>query len=87
MIKILIDTCVWIDLAKDYQQRQLLNVLEELTQRQEILLIAARIIIDEFETHKKRIIKESSQSLSSVIRRVKDVIDKFGIIKRGMASS
>ena len=78
MIKILIDTCVWIDLAKDYKQRVLINVVEELVQRQEISLLVPRIIINEFEAHKKRIIKESSQSLSGVIRRVKDVVDKFG---------
>src|ERR1019366_2692939 len=78
MIKILIDTCVWIDLAKEYKQRVLINVVEELAQRQEISLLVPRIIINEFEAHKKRIIKESSQSLSGVIRRVKDVVDKFG---------
>lgn len=78
MIKILVDTCVWIDLAKDYYQRPLLSVLEELIQKQELSLIVPRIIIDEFETHKARIIKESSQGLSSVIKRVKDVINKFG---------
>jgi hypothetical protein len=30
MFKLLIDTCVWLDLAKDHQQRALLGALEEL---------------------------------------------------------
>ena len=30
MFKILIDTCVWLDMAKDYQQRTTLTALEEL---------------------------------------------------------
>ena len=78
MTKILIDTCVWLDLAKDYQQRPLLRILEELIQRQEVSLIVPRVVISEFEYHKKRIIKESSQGISSVIKRVKDVVSKFG---------
>jgi hypothetical protein len=78
MIKILIDTCVWLDLAKDYQQRPLLRILEELIQRQDVSLIVPRVVINEFEYHKKRIIKESNQGISSVIKRVKDVVSKFG---------
>ena len=30
MFKILIDTCVWLDLAKDYKQQPMLTALEEL---------------------------------------------------------
>jgi hypothetical protein len=30
LFRILIDTCVWLDLAKDYQQQALLGVLDEL---------------------------------------------------------
>ncbi len=78
MVKILVDTCVWIDLAKDHQQKPLLDILEELIQRQDLSLIVPQIIVDEFENHKKRIIKESSQGLSSVIKRAKDAVDKFG---------
>ena len=78
MVRILIDTCVWLDLAKDYQQRSILRILEELIQRQEVSLIIPRVVITEFEYHKKRIIKESSQGISGVIKRVKDVVYKFG---------
>ena len=86
MHKILIDTCVWLDVAKDPDQQALLNVVEELVKREELTLIVPRIIIEEFARNKEKIIKESSQSLSSVFKRVKDVVDKFGDPKRKKAT-
>jgi hypothetical protein len=74
----LIDTCVWLDLAKDYQQQAVLAALEELIRQGEIELILPRTIVDEFARNKVRIIEESSRSLSSTLKRVKEVVEKFG---------
>ena len=48
MFKILIDTCVWLDLAKDYQQQPTLTALEELIRMGDIELILPRTVLDEF---------------------------------------
>ena len=85
MFKILIDTCVWLDLAKDHEQQSLLTVLEELIQRNELSLIVPETIIKEFDNNKDRIIKESSQSLSSVFNRVKEVVNRLGDPKKKKA--
>ena len=53
MFNILIDTCVWIELAKDYQQRAILAALEELIRQGEIALILPRTIIHEFVRNKR----------------------------------
>lgn len=82
MFKILIDTSVWLDLAKDYKQQALLGVLEELLRQKQVSLILPRTVLDEFARNKARIVEESSQSLSSSLKRVKDVVDKFGDSKR-----
>jgi hypothetical protein len=82
MHKILVDTCVWLDLAKDPEQLALLNVIEELVKRKELSLIVPRLVADEFARNKEKIIKESSKSLSTVFKRVKDVVDKFGDPKK-----
>ena len=42
MFKILIDTCVWLDLAKDYQQQPILTALEDLIRMGDIELILPR---------------------------------------------
>ena len=78
MFKILIDTCVWLDLAKDYQQQTILRTLQELIQQGDIELILPRTIVDEFDRNKARIILESSRSLSNTFKRVKEAVEKFG---------
>jgi len=69
---------VWLDLAKDYQQQTILTALEELIQQGDIELILPRTVVDEFARNKVRIIEESSRSLSSTLKRVKEVVEKFG---------
>lgn len=78
MFNILIDTCVWLDLAKDYKQRAILAALEELVRQGEIALILPRTIINEFVRNKARVIEQSRQSLSSTMKRVKEAVEKFG---------
>lgn len=77
MFKILIDTCVWLDLAKDYQQQAILSALEDLIQQEEIELILPRTVVEEFDRNKARLIEESGRSLSSTFKRVKEAVDKF----------
>jgi predicted nucleic acid-binding protein len=76
--KLLIDTCVWLDLARDSQHRALLSALEELVRENQVSLIVPRIILDEFTRNKARITQESTRSMSSVLKRVKEAVSKFG---------
>jgi len=75
---ILIDTCVWLDLAKDYNQQPILGALEELIRQRDVALILPRTVVDEFARNKARIVEESSRSLSSTLKRVKEAVEKFG---------
>lgn len=81
MFKLLIDTCVWLDIAKDPQQATL-GVLEELVRRHEVSLIVPRIVRDEFSRNKKRIVQEGQRSLSGMLKRAKQVVDQLGDVKR-----
>lgn len=75
---IMIDTCVWLDLAKDYRQRATIGAIEELVKAGVVELLLPQQVVDEFERNKDRVIKESGQSLSSTFRRVRDAINQFG---------
>ena len=75
---ILIDTCVWPDVAKDYQQQTILAALEELIRQGDIALILPRIVVDEFARNKARVIEDASRSLSSTLKRAKEAVEKFG---------
>jgi hypothetical protein len=78
MFKILIDTCVWLDLAKDYQQQAILTALEELARQGKVELILPRTVVDEFARNKARVVEECGRSLSGTLKRVKEVVEKFG---------
>ncbi|HEY3161841.1 MAG TPA: PIN domain-containing protein, partial [Vicinamibacterales bacterium] len=82
MFRVLVDTCVWLDLAKDHRQQSLLHVLEELVRKREVALIVPRTVCEEFTRNKARVVEESTRSLSGVLKRVKDVLDRFGDTRR-----
>ncbi len=84
MFRMLIDTCVWFDLAKDQRQISVLGVIEEMVKRGLISLIVPRIVFDEFRSNRERIAKESAKSLSAHFRLVKDAVGKIGGDKRRM---
>jgi len=78
MFKMLIDTCVWLDLAKDHTQLPLLETIEELVRQEELILLLPRTILTEFARNKARVIEESNRSLGSNLRRVRDAINQLG---------
>lgn len=66
MFSILIDTCVWLDLAKDYQQQPIVTALEELIRLGDIELILPRTVLDEFARNKARVRGEQPQPFRHV---------------------
>lgn len=82
MFKILIDTCVWLDLAKDYQGQSVLVVLEELVRQKQVSIILPRTVLDEFSRNKARVAEEGGRSLSVVLKRAKEVVHRLGDAKK-----
>jgi hypothetical protein len=78
----LIDTCVWLDLAKEPKQAPALSVVEELVRRGLLTLIVPRVLLDEFRRNRERVAKDSARSLATHFRVVKDAITRAGGDKR-----
>ncbi len=78
MLNILIDTCVWLDMAKNRKQEATLGVLEDLIRMGEIKLILPRTILVEFERNKERIVKEAGRSMSDLFKNVRKMIASHG---------
>ena len=78
MFYLLIDTCVWLDLAKNYRQQSLLEVLEELIERGDVKLLLPQTICEEFVRSKARVVEEGGRSLSGVLKQVQGIVEKFG---------
>ena len=75
---LLIDTCVWLDLAKDPRHLPLLDALFAMIEAGEVRLILPQIILDEFARNRERVIASSRASLSSHFKRVRDAVFQFG---------
>lgn len=87
MFHILVDTSVWLDLAKDPRQAPVIRVVEEMIKEKLItliVLIVPRLVLDEFRRNRARIASDSTKSLASHFRLVKDAVGKIGGDKRRM---
>jgi hypothetical protein len=83
MFRMLVDTCVWLDLAKDQRQGSaVLGVVEEMVRTGLVTLIVPRLVLDEFRKNRERIARDSAKSLSTHFRLVKDAVNKIGGDKR-----
>ncbi|RWX04962.1 hypothetical protein EHI45_30930 [Rhizobium leguminosarum] len=78
MLHVLIDTSVWLDMAKDYRHQPTLRALEQMISDGEVRVALPQQALEEFARNKERIVKESGQSLSGTFRRVKDAVRQFG---------
>lgn len=76
-LRLLIDTDVWLELAKDYRQLPIFEAVTTLVESGDLELILPRVIVDEFERNRDRVVAESKKSLSSHFRLVKEAITQF----------
>ncbi|MUZ65419.1 PIN domain-containing protein [Agrobacterium vitis] len=78
MLHLLIDTCIWLDLSKDYRSQPLISALKDLIAAGEVELIIPQIVVDEFLRNKSRVIAETQRSLQSHFRLVREAVNQFG---------
>lgn len=74
MTKLLIDTCVWLDIAKTDKGEKLLNLIEKFIEEDEISLIVPDIILSEFERNKDRIASGAKKSVSAHFKKVREMV-------------
>lgn len=76
-LRLLIDTCVWLDLAKDYRQLPILDALLVMKNAGELEVIVPSIVVDEFNRNKERVVADSKRSLSGHFKLVREAVQKF----------
>jgi predicted nucleic acid-binding protein len=82
MLRILVDTCVWLDLAKDPKQSRNLRIIEELIEGKAVELIVPKTIVDEFRRNKVRVVEDYGRSVGSTLNRAKDIVIQQGNRRR-----
>jgi hypothetical protein len=78
VLKLLIDTCVWIDLAKDHHQHVILQALDQLVKEKKVVVLVPPLLLHEFERNKGNIVERNRLSLSAALKRAKEVLDQHG---------
>lgn len=74
---LLIDTCVWLDMAKDVRQLPLLDAVFAMTETDEVELILPQTLLDEFGRNRDRVMASSRASFASHFKRVREALVQF----------
>ena len=77
-LRLLVDTCVWLDLAKDYRNLRLIEILDELVTRGDVSLIVPEILLDEYHRNKERVLAAAVASQKEHFKLVRAVVKEFG---------
>lgn len=77
-VRLLLDTCVWLDLACSDANEPLLGALEALCRQHVTDIVVPQIVRDEFTKNKDRVIRESGRSLAGVLRRARVAVWTHG---------
>lgn len=77
-IRLFVDTCVWLDLAKDFREQPVIGALEDLVNSGEVELVVPQQVLDEFDRNKGRIIEDARRGLQSHFRLVRQAVNRFG---------
>ncbi len=78
VIHMLVDTCVWLDLAKQADGGKVVAILRELCDRGGIELLVPQVVVDEFERNRDRVQEAMTRSVSAKFREVRKAIDEHG---------
>lgn len=77
MLRILVDTCVWLDLAKDYRQQTIIQAAAELVKAHQIAFIVPDVVNDEFARNKSRVAEDAQRSLKAHFSLVREAVNRF----------
>jgi hypothetical protein len=77
VLKLLVDTCVWLALAKDYREQPVIRAFEDLIQAGSVELIVPQVVLDEFDRNKGRVIAETRRSLRVHFRLAREAVAQF----------
>lgn len=77
-LRLLIDTCVWLDLAKDYRNLDLLEILDQVVQSGDVELIVPDLVIEEYFRSKDRVLASAVQAQKDHFKLVRTAVRSFG---------
>lgn len=86
MFYVLLDTCVWLDLAQDRKLRPLVLVLENMVRENMLRLVVPELVFTEFKRNRSRVAQAASRSLKGHFQQVREALARLpGDTRRKMS--
>lgn len=77
MFNVLLDTCVWLDLAQDRKLTPLLLVIESMVKDRSMRLVVPKLVHDEFKRSRSRVAQTASRSLKGHFQQVREALTRL----------
>ena len=77
MFNVLLDTCVWLDLAQEKKLTPLLLVIENMVKHGTLRLVVPQIVHDEFKRNRARVAQAASRSLKGHFQQVREALTRL----------
>lgn len=77
LYRVMIDTCIWLDLARNYRAAPLVRALTEMCDNAELEIIIPDIVKEEFDRNKDRVLAEATKSIQSTLKTLKSALPTF----------
>lgn len=75
---LMLDTCVWLELASKKSEMRTLAAIEFLVSEGTVALLLPTLVKDEFERNKDRVADQTRRRLSQECKLVREIVDAFG---------
>ena len=77
MFNVLLDTCVWLDLAQDRKLQPLVLVVENMVQRSMLRLVVPELVLAEFKRNRSRVAQAAARSLKGHFQQVREALTRL----------
>lgn len=74
MFRMLVDTCVWLDLARAPEGVAVLEAIEHMVERRDLVLLVPAVVLEEFRRNRSRVAQTEIRSLLSAVKRLKGAV-------------
>ena len=74
---VLVDTSIWLDLAKDYRLLPVLDALKHMQDSGQVMIVIPDLVEDEFARNKGRVIEDTKRGLASHFKRVREAVAQY----------
>jgi PIN domain len=86
MLNVLMDTCVWLDLAQDRKLQPLVLVLENMVGKNMLRLVVPELVVTEFQRNRSRVAQTAARSLKGHFQQVREALTRLPGETRRMKS-